>query len=133
VDEQVIKYYRKLLRYGFEYAGSIEYPSIYLDSVGERIRVCGHNDQNYLHLYIDISEDRVKEIKYLCTCDPTANVVFEVLCYLAKNKTLKALENINEASFSNVVGSQGEDFLKKAKGILELLNRGIQRYKSQKT
>jgi hypothetical protein len=41
MDEQVIKYYRRLLKTGFDHVGSLENPSIFLDSVGEKIRVCG--------------------------------------------------------------------------------------------
>jgi NifU-like protein involved in Fe-S cluster formation len=129
LDEQVIKYYRKLLRSGFEYTGTLENPSIFLDSVGEKIRICSHIEQNYLHIYINISEDTVKEIKYLCMCDPTANVAVEVLCSLVKGKMIKELETLTKESFSLTLGSSGEDYLKSARGLIELLHRGIARYK----
>jgi NifU-like protein involved in Fe-S cluster formation len=128
MDELVIKYYRRLLRYGFEYAGSLENPSIYLDSVGEKIRICGSSTTNFMHIYINIAEGRIVEVKYLCTCDPTANVVVEILCSLLKGKSIKEAEALNEDSFSGALGSRGEDFLKKSRGILELLNRGLARY-----
>jgi NifU-like protein involved in Fe-S cluster formation len=131
VDEVVIKYYRKLLKTGFEHAGSLENPSIFLDSVGEKIRICAMSVNNYMHLYINIRSGVIEDIKYLCTCDPTANVVAELLCILVKGKTLAEAETITEDSFSQALGSKGEEFLKKARGIIELLNRGLTRYKAK--
>jgi NifU-like protein involved in Fe-S cluster formation len=130
MDDKVIKYYRRLLKNGFKYAGSIENPSIYLDSIGEKIRICGSSTRNFMHIYINIVDGRIDEVKYLCTCDPTANVVVEILCSLLKGKTVQEAEAITEESFSSALGSRGEDYLKKARGILELLHRGLERYKS---
>lgn len=131
MDEAVIKYYRQLLRTGFEHAGSLENPSIFLDSVGERIPICVTSIRNYLHLYVNIRDGVIEDIKYLCTCDPTANVVAEMLCTLVKGKTLAEVATITENSFSQTLGSKGEEFLKKARGIIELLNRGLTRYKAK--
>jgi NifU-like protein involved in Fe-S cluster formation len=128
MDELVIKYYRRLLKNGFEYAGSIENPSIFLDSVGEKIRICGSSTQNFIHVYINIVDSTIKEAKYLCTCDPTANVVVEILCSLLKGKTVKEAKGLTEESLSSVLGSRGEEFLIKCRGILELLHRGLDRY-----
>jgi NifU-like protein involved in Fe-S cluster formation len=130
MDELVIKYYRRLLKNGFEHAGSIENPSIFLDSVGEKIRICGSSTSNFMHIYINIIDGMIDEVKYLCTCDPTANVVVEILCGLLKGKTVKEAEELTEYSFAVALGSRGEDFLNKSRGILELLNRGLARYKS---
>ena len=131
MDELVIKYYRKLLRTGFEHAGSWENPSIFLDSVGERISICGHTSQNFIHIYINVSDQKITDIKYLCTCDPTANVVVEILCTLVKGKTLSEAAMITEESFSRALGSRSEEFIQKSRGIIELLNRGINRFKNQ--
>jgi len=130
VDEAVIKYYRSLLRNGFLYAGRIENPSIFLDSVGENLPICGKAGKDYLHLFIKIQGDTITEMKYLCTCDPTANVVFEILCALATGKTIAEVSAFTEESFAAVLNSHGEDFLKRAKGSLELINRGISRFKA---
>jgi NifU-like protein involved in Fe-S cluster formation len=130
MDELVIKYYRRLLKNGFEHAGSMENPSIFLDSIGEKIRICGSSTRNFMHIYINIVNGAIAEVKYLCTCDPTANVVIEILCSLLRGKTLEEAEAITEDSFSSALGSRGEDFLKKSRGILELLHRGLARYKS---
>ena len=84
MDEAVIKYYRKLLKTGFENAGSFDNPSVFLESVGDG-RVCGHAG-DYMHIFINVINGRIDGIKYLCNCDPTANVAVEVLCTLAKGK-----------------------------------------------
>jgi NifU-like protein involved in Fe-S cluster formation len=128
MDELVIKYYRRLLREGFQYCGCLENPSIYLDSVGEKIRICGHTGHNYVHVYINIKKDMICEVKYLCSCDPTANVVVELFCSLIDGKSLKEAEALTEADFSKALGSTGEEFLKKAAGIIELFKRGAARY-----
>jgi NifU-like protein involved in Fe-S cluster formation len=130
MDELVIKYYRRLLRNGFEHAGSLENPSIFLDSVGEKIYICSHIGRDYMHIYINISGDTIDDIKYKCMCDPTANVVVEILCTLVKGKTLAEAAAITEDSFVQVLGSEGKEFLKKSKGIIELLNRGLTRYQA---
>jgi NifU-like protein involved in Fe-S cluster formation len=130
MDELVIKYYRQLLRTGFTNAGLIENPSIYLDSIGEKIRICGSSTTNFIHIYINVSEGKITEAKYLCTCDPTSNVVVEILCSILPGKTITEAGALNEESFHNVLDSRGEEYLKKIEGILELLNRGLERYKS---
>jgi hypothetical protein len=56
MDAAVIKYYRRLLRTGFEHAGSLENPSIFLDTINENITVCG-NAGNYLHLYLNVHHE----------------------------------------------------------------------------
>ncbi len=131
MDEAVIKYYRKVLRYGFEHTGSIENPTIFLDSIGENIPICAQVALSYLHLYINIKGGTIEDIKYLCMCDPTANVVAEILCTLVKGKTLADVEALKEDSFAQVLGGGDEEFLKKARGIIELINRGLMRYQPQ--
>jgi NifU-like protein involved in Fe-S cluster formation len=130
MDELVVKYYRRLCKTGFEHTGELEKPSIFMDTVGEKIRICSHVSHAYIHIYINVRDGIIDDIKYLCTCDPTANVVVEILCNLIKGKTLKEVEALTEESFSRALGSIGEEFLKKARGIIELLHRGITRYKT---
>jgi len=127
VDEGVIKYYRKLLRTGFEHAGSFDNPSVFLDSRGEG-RVCGAHE--YMHIYINVSNGRIDGVKYLCTCDPTANVAVEILCTLLKGKKLEEAEATTEDSFFQAVGSRSEDLREKANGLLELLNGELARYQT---
>jgi NifU-like protein involved in Fe-S cluster formation len=132
MDELVVKAYRKLCREGFEHTGEIHNPSIYLDTVGEKIRVCAHVSHAYIHVYISVKNNTIDDVKYLCTCDPATNVAIEILCALLKSKTLQEAEALGEKDFSKVLGSTGEEFLKKVRSIIELLHRGITRYKSEK-
>ncbi|NLA75151.1 MAG: iron-sulfur cluster assembly scaffold protein [Deltaproteobacteria bacterium] len=132
MGQTVIKYYRNLLRNGFKYNGSIDNPTIFLDSVGEKIRVCGGNLSNYMHIFIRVNADRIDDIKYLCMCDPVANVAAEILCSLVLNKTIYEAAMITTGDFSMALGSNDDDFLKKAEGMIDLLNRGISRYLDKK-
>jgi NifU-like protein involved in Fe-S cluster formation len=129
MDEAVVKYYRNLLKTGFNYAGSIDNPSILLDSVSDNVSLCGQVG-NSLYLYINIKSDVVNDIKYLCTCDPTVNVVIEILCSLVKGRSLHEVKNLTEEDFSTVLGSRDKDFLEKSRQALEFLNRGIRKYEA---
>jgi NifU-like protein involved in Fe-S cluster formation len=133
MDETIIKYYKRLLKSGFENVGSIEKPSIFLDSVSENLPICSMIGKVYLNLFINVKEDMIENIKYLCTCDPIANVAIEILCKLAKGKTLTDAEMITPDSFSSELGSTDEEFLKKSAGVIELLQRGLKRYRSETT
>ena len=114
MDEAVIKYYRKLLRTRFEYAGSFENPSIFLDTVGEKVRICNHTS-DFMHLYINVVNNIIDDIKYMCVCDPTANVAIEILCTLVKGKTLDEAAAITEQAFFQFLGSDSEELQKKAR------------------
>jgi NifU-like protein involved in Fe-S cluster formation len=126
VDEVVLKYYRKLLKTGFENAGKLDTPSIFLESVGDG-RVCGHAG-DYMHIFINVTDDRIDGMKYLCTCDPTANVAVEILCILVKGKRLDEAQDITEDMLLQRLGTTGQDFRNKARGLLELLNQGLTQY-----
>jgi NifU-like protein involved in Fe-S cluster formation len=128
MDEAVVRYYRGLLKTGFDYAGTLENPTIFLDAVGENLTICDHVGQDSLELYVSVEKGTVKEIKYLCTCDPATNVAVEIMCALIKGKTIAQVEMITPESFLQVLGNQSEDLIKKAEGLLELLRRGIVRY-----
>jgi NifU-like protein involved in Fe-S cluster formation len=132
MDEAVIKFYRKLLRTQFEHAGSLENASIFLDSVGEKVLICGSTG-DFMQLYINVINNTIDNIKYMCVCDPTANVAVEILCTLVKGRTLDEAAGLTEQAFFQFLGSGGEELQKKAKGLLELLSRGILRYKSTNT
>jgi len=127
MDPAVIKYYRNLLKTGFQNAGSFENPSIYLDSVGENLPVCGKLGQDFVHVYIMMEGDCIADIRYLCNCDPTANVVFEIMCGLLRNKTITDFRNLGPEAFYDIVGTREAEFTKRVKASLELINRGISR------
>jgi NifU-like protein involved in Fe-S cluster formation len=129
MDEAVIKYYRRMLRGSFEHTGSLDSPTIFLDSIGENIRVCGAIASNYLHLYINVTNGTIDEVKYLCTCDPTANVAVEILCTLLRGRTLEEAKAITEDSFFPILGGPSTELSKRAKSLLELVNRGILRHR----
>ena len=128
MDQAVIKYYRMLLRTGFENAGSIENPSIFLDPVAEgNRRICGR-PTDYMKIFINIRNGTIDNVKYLCICDPTANVAVEVLCSIIKGKTLKEASTIKEDVILEAIGSKAEEFRKKVTALLEILNKGLTRY-----
>jgi NifU-like protein involved in Fe-S cluster formation len=130
MDPAVIKYYRNLLKNGFLNAGSFENPTIFLDSVGENLPVCGKLGQDFVHVFINMQDDRISDIRYLCNCDPTANVVFEIMCGLLRGITIAEFRNITPESFYQAVGSSQEELAKRVKASLELINRGITRYQN---
>jgi len=130
MDEVVVKYYRKLCREGFKHTGELENPSIFLDTIGEKFRICAHISHAYINLYIIVRNETISAIKYLCTCDPSANVAVEVMCELIEGKTISEVEAVTETDFIQALGTNGEEYLKKSRGLLELLHRGIARYRS---
>jgi len=127
-DEVIIRYYRKLLKTGFQNAGSFDAPSIFLHTTGEG-RVCGPGE--YMHIFINISNGKIDGVKYLCTCDPTANVAVEILCTLLKGKRIEEAKTITEDSFFKEVGGRSEKLRLKAIGLLELLNGELTQYRTE--
>jgi NifU-like protein involved in Fe-S cluster formation len=128
MDEVVTRIYRSLLQEGFSHTGSIENPAIFLDTKLEGISLCSQAGRDYMNIYVDIQNGVITEIKYLCFCDPTSNVVVETLCQLAKGKTVEQAKALSQEDFFKVIGSKSELVQKKVVGILELLNRGISRF-----
>lgn len=128
MDPAIIKIYRGLLRNGFQYAGTLENPEIYLDSIGENIPVCGKAGQDYVHIYLHMQTDHILDMRYMCNCDPTANVVFEILCGLLIGKTTADFQRLTPENFYALAGTREDEFTKRIKGSLELINRGITRY-----
>ena len=130
MDEVVVKYYRALVKSGFEHAGQIENPSIFLDSIGENISICASIAKRYIHLFIAIEKDTITDIKYLCMCDPTGNVAVEILCSLVKGKSIENVGAITVDAFFQVVGGESETLRKSADGLLQLMHRGLIRYRT---
>jgi NifU-like protein involved in Fe-S cluster formation len=126
MDEAVIKYYRRLLKEDFPNAGALDHPSIFVEAIGEKLIDCG-NTGNYMQLYLKLVDRRIADIKYLCSCEPVANVAVEVLCTLVKGKTLDEVADLTEEPFYQFLGSRDEELRKKVRGLLELVNDGISR------
>jgi NifU-like protein involved in Fe-S cluster formation len=124
MDEVVIKYYRHLLKEDFPNSGAMEHPSVFVEAVGEHMINCG-NTGNYMQLFLQVGDHRIEDIKYLCSCEPVANVAVEVLCMLVKGLTLDEAANLTEESFYQYLGSRDEELIKKVRGLLALLNEGI--------
>jgi NifU-like protein involved in Fe-S cluster formation len=129
MDEAVIQYYRRLLKTGFEHAGSLENSSIFLDTVRQNIPICGQAS-DYLQIFIQVNDGVIDDIRYLCSCDPTTNVAVEILCHLVKGRTLDFTDALTEDQFFQALGGKSEDLSKKIKGLLELLHQGLNRYQT---
>jgi len=128
MDEAIIKYYRSLSRTGFRHTGSLENPSILLtDKSGQRIRVCT-NIGSYVNIYIDVQNEVIKTVKYLCTCNPATHVAVELMCSLLENKSLNEALSLTDKSFMQILGGDSEELRQKAKSLLELLKSGIVQY-----
>lgn len=127
MDEGVIKYYRNLLREDFPNSGVLDHPAIFVESIGEKLIDCG-NTGNYMQLYLKVDGQQIVDIKYLCSCEPVANVAVEVLCTLLKGKTLVEAENLTEQPFFRLLESQDEELKKKVLGLMEILKEGITQY-----
>jgi NifU-like protein involved in Fe-S cluster formation len=130
VDAAVIKYYRRLLKEEFANSGSLDNPSVFVEAIGEKMIHCG-NTGNYMQLYFHIIDNRVEEIRYLCSCEPPANVAVEVLCELVKGKTLEEAAGVSEQTFYQCIGSEDDVLKLKVRGLLEMLYEGIARYRAQ--
>jgi NifU-like protein involved in Fe-S cluster formation len=131
MDEKVIQYYRKITREGYQYSGSLEDPSIFIDSAGEKIPLCSKSVDAYVHIYVKIREEIIDDARYLCTCKPTANVVAEIFCSLIIGKSIKEIENLNEQAFANSLGTSDEEYLEASGNIIKLLHSGLDKYKPQ--
>jgi NifU-like protein involved in Fe-S cluster formation len=127
MDEAVIKFYRRLLKEDFPNAGTLDNPSVFVEAVGEKLINCG-NTGNYMQIYLQVDDQRIVDIKYLCSCEPVANVAVEIMCSLLKGKTLDEATGFKEEPFYQFLGCQDEGLRKKVQGLLELLNEGVARY-----
>ena len=130
MTEALIAYYRRLLNKGFEYSGSVENVSITLENFGEVSPVCGSPD-DYMRLFIRVNDSVIDDIRYTCITDPTTNVALEILCALAKGKTLNEAAGLQEGAFTQFLGGDDEGLKDKARGLLDLLNKGILEYKAK--
>ena len=132
MNQAIVKYYRQLLKDDFPYSGNIENASVFVEAVGEKMVHCG-NAGNYMQLHLNISDGKIADIRYLCSCEPVANVVIEILCDLVKGKTLGDAYATREELIYDRVGCDGgeDDELRlKTRGLLELLREGIGKYGS---
>lgn len=91
---------------------------------------CG-NTGNYMQLYLRVVADRIVDIRYLCSCEPTANVAVEILCELVRGRTLDQALALPEQDLYDYLGCREEEFQVKCRGLLEMLGEGIAGYRSR--
>lgn len=127
MDKAVINFYRTLLSEDFPNAGELKGASVFVEAIGQHMIDCG-NTGNYMQLYFNVRGGRITDIKYLCSCEPVANVAVEALCGIVRGKTLEEAKALDEEPFFNILGSRDNELLKKIRGLLELLNEGIESY-----
>ena len=130
MDKVVAKMYRRLMQEGFKNAGSVDNPTMFIDSKAEAgVSICGEKI-NYVNIYIKVSDGVISDIKYLCNCEPGTNVVVEVLCNLAKGLTIENAKALTKEQFFEAIGIDRGPVRQKVWGIIELLNRVIKRYEA---
>jgi len=130
MDEVLTAKYRKLMETGFRNAGSIDNPSMFIDSKAEGASICGNGATDFMNIYIKITDGILEDVKYLCSCDPTANVVVETLCDLTRGKTLKEAKSLTKEQFYEAIGSSGGSLARKVWGAIDLINRVIVRFEA---
>lgn len=129
MDQNLITYYRTLLDSGFHYSGYLDNPSVTLENFGEVSPVCGNPD-DYMRLYIRVTDNVIDDIKYACITDPTTNVALEVLCALTKGKTIDEFADLTDEAFCRLVGSEDKGLREKARVLLDLVRTGILTHKA---
>ncbi len=133
MDDVLAQRYRNLVETGFKNAGKIENASMLIDSKAEGVSICGNAGTDYMNIYIKISGDRLEDVRYLCSCDPAANVVVETLCDLARGLTIKEAKTLTKEQFYQAIGSDKGSLPRKVWGAIELVKRVIARYEAGTT
>lgn len=128
MDKAVIAYYRQLMRGNFENCGTIDDPSIFVESIGDKISLCGV-EYGFMEIYATVTGAVITEIKYKCSCDPVANVAVELLVLLLKGKTLDEAAAITEQSFCDFLGTDDTELRVRSRKLLLLFGEGVSRYR----
>jgi NifU-like protein involved in Fe-S cluster formation len=128
MDEVITRNYRRLVEEGFKHAGKMENASIFFDSKAEGVSVCGDGGKDYVNFYLRIEGDVIDDIKYLCSCDPAANVAVEAMCGLCKGKTLAQAKGVAKEDLYAAIGTGRGLIARKVWGVLELFNMVVKRY-----
>jgi NifU-like protein involved in Fe-S cluster formation len=130
MDEKAIQFYRKITREGYQYSGTIDNPSIFLDSAGEKIPLCSKAVDSYVNIYIKIKNDIIDAVKYRHVGRPMSNVVAEIFCALLSGKTVKEAVNLTAQDFSDYLGTNDEEYKEASNSMIKLLHIGLDRYKT---
>jgi NifU-like protein involved in Fe-S cluster formation len=130
VNAVVAELYRKLMQDGFKNAGSIENPTVFIDSKAEGVSICGQGRSDFMNIYIKATDGVITDIKYLCSCDPTANVVVEVLCDLARGATFQQAKMLTKEQFFAAIGTSAGPVSQKVWRAIALITQVINRYEA---
>jgi NifU-like protein involved in Fe-S cluster formation len=98
MDQAIIKLYRRLIKENFPNSKELKNASIFVEAGRQHLVHCGEAG-NYMHLYLQVDDGWVTDAKYLCSCEPTANVAVEILCDLVIGKTLEEATGLSEEPF----------------------------------
>ena len=128
MDEKVIQFYRKITREGYQYSGTIDNPSIFLDSSGEKIPLCSKSVDSYVNIYIKIEDDIVDDVKYRHVGRPMSNVVAEIFCAILNGRTVEDAFNLTAQDFSDYLGTDDEEYIEAANSMIKLLHIGLDRF-----
>ena len=131
MDEVLAARYRALVEAGFRNAGSIDNPTMFIDSKAEGVSICGNAGKDYMNIYLKVTDGVIQDVRYLCSCDPAANVVVETLCDLARGKTIAEAKALTKEQFYKAIGTDAGSVPRKVWGAIELLKRVIARFEAQ--
>jgi NifU-like protein involved in Fe-S cluster formation len=131
MDAKVIQFYRKITREGYQFSGTINNPSIFLDSSGEKIPLCSKSVDSYINIYIKIKDDILEEVKYRHVGRPMSNVVAEIFCALLNGITIEKAVGLTARDFSDYLGTDDEEYLEASNSMIILLHIGLDRFKSK--
>lgn len=130
MDDKAIQFYRKITREGYQYSGTIDNPSIFLDSSGEKIPLCSKSVDSYVNIYIKIHGDVLEEVKYRHVGRPMSNVVAEIFCALLSGRTIEEAMRLSGRDFSDYLGTDDEEYIEASNSMIKLLHIGLDRFQS---
>lgn len=106
-------------------AGKIKNP----DAIG---KLENDNCGDVMYVYIKVKDNKIKDIKFQTLGCPAAIAASDVLCELAKGKTLEEAERINEQNITKKLG--GLPVIKVHCSVLgaRTLKNAIENYKKKK-
>jgi NifU-like protein involved in Fe-S cluster formation len=133
MDQAVVNYYRKLILTNFRYAGVIQNADITVNAAQEGIAVCGKKNDDPVRIYLKTVGNIVEDAKYLCMCDPVTQVAVEILCELLPGKSLETIKAMKPDAFLKLLEGESAEFTERAKLLIQLINKGIERYQSEST
>ncbi len=131
MDEKIGEQYRKIVQQNFPNSGEMANPTMFIDTKAEGVSICGQGAKDFMNIYLEVTGDIVTDVKYLCVCDPTANVVVEALATLAEGKTIDQVRALTKEQFYEAIGTQNALVRQKVWGTIELLNRIITRWENR--